>query len=56
MSIIRDILTQPRLTQTFLILKGVKKQSIILSRLQVRLLSRDAMTSFTEVRTNVMES
>lgn len=42
--------------QTSLRLKGSKKQSINLRRLQVRLMSSDLMTSFTDVRTNVIES
>lgn len=45
-----------RTETTSLTLKGLKKQSISLSRLQVRLLSSDVITSFTDVRTNVMAS
>lgn len=43
-------------THTCLVSNGLKKQSISLRRLQARLLSRDVMTSFTDVRTNVMEA
>lgn len=43
-------------THTFLVSNGLKKQSISLRRLQARLLSRDVMTSFTDVRTYVMEA
>ncbi|TNN40904.1 hypothetical protein EYF80_048921 [Liparis tanakae] len=36
--------------------RGLKKQSMSFSRLQVRLLSREVMTSFTDVRTKATES
>lgn len=54
--ILKIIFQEKPHTQTSLVANGLKKQSISLRRLQTRLLSRDMMTSFTDVRTNVMET